>query len=1186
MVPNEANQKILEAIAATEGPITLGLLPLSAEEEEMCIDQVTECCNGSVTTLIHLLRVLTPAAAAYAIAAGASQAVREGGRFWQPVSDRLGIPLDDPNIRERLSLQYQKACLMLGIVNPDVSQMTWRHIAPMMAQASILRRWVESLANGLQSTIRHRPLPDLDDYRALEGFAKDLAARVHGQPNLRSVLETEVGPVVAHRLIASCVYDQFSILPAHLVDPIQTALRDSGRQVSLKSPYASFSIVNGCFELVLPKQPASLTTHQTHWVVNGVQHSPSNEHRISEYEAGSGGLTIDLRDLGKGYSDQEFEVYLGLNDAFRVFDHDSLRERSVKVGGETELTPSDYLIVMRSACESNDREAEEVRGDYRILQQVSMRPGWEPIEIEHKGETSILLPALKAGIFQSSEDGVSTLLEDGKRLHYGDVFGFQAYIPKSQHSGSLSVGVFSRDSVLCEEDVLLQEEEKGVYDYSKDLEGLLFQAVKDLSAGVHPIKIEISARAASVTREFWYWRGLNRISLHLGFLCGEAPGNIDYNGSKGLKPSDRGCEVPKSFHAPRIVIALKEGERLKIARPGVRAISTDQADGWRSDLSGSDTLSVAETDRRVITFQSGGFEKWSLTCNGTEFSSLDERRTEVHLGLRFFIAEFGQSGTIEACNTSGDCFRLFRYASDLVARRLKHEIDHGRNLHHWITSIPTEKLGRLGVSVSDYSESPEPVVEGPVEVFRKQEVGEEWEVSLMDGLRLSAIHQPAENHVPSRVRLSLEVDPAKVGKQLLLIEWFQGAESSNFWEALFCDDGPSTSRLAVVFQGSDPFEEGFPSWWTHLWRVNRVNVADEDLGLYGGADLGGIDRSLQAISCLTSIKFPAAVYEYSARFFSTIGHKLSERRLANGQNDTNSWWSSGAEELQQHSLEKLTPVVRQFLISSNVSMLAQQWSGEVHGDSGACGMIVDSFNLIHEVAEAGGRVPYTQAVYHDSKHPEELFTSFKNFNQVLTGQSSTFSGFDFQVFFKKVLDRVVAHSESGVFLDSYSLLSARHLLHAISSLNRRVRILAQAGDQEAGHGLSVALSTLSGIHRQSEGLVPIWNTQIGYSPAPRVLDLDRMDHFDTQYFPDLPALGGTQAKHLADLAWTICLLSRATAHGINSRENFVEKMRLFTGKSVHSSSLNLVLSFAPELFAYYTALLDFALFNPTSPTQS
>ena len=46
-----------------------------------------------------------------------------------------------------------------------------------------------------------------------------------------------------------------------------------------------------------------------------------------------------------------------------------------------------------------------------------------------------------------------------------------------------------------------------------------------------------------------------------------------------------------------------------------------------------------------------------------------------------------------------------------------------------------------------------------------------------------------------------------------------------------------------------------------------------------------------------------------------------------------------------------------------------------------------------------------------------------------------------------------------------------------------------------------------------------------------------------------------------------------------------ETLMLFSGTSLPTHPINLILSFAPELFSYYIALLDFALFNPETPAS-
>ena len=461
-VPAEANQIILQHLLAAEGPITLGLLPLSADEEERCIKQVVDYCNGNIDRLFNLIGILAPGAATYAIAAGASQAVHQGGAFWDPLSQRLKIPFYNPQERERLAGAFSTACRRLGVIDPDVSSMAWKNVAPMMAQASILHNWAEALGQGVQTAIKNHPLPDLEDPVALGKFALSLNHHIHNQPNLKKILQTEVGGIVVHRLISSCVYGRFEILPSHLIAPMRAAFESGGRQVSLKSPYVSFSTTHGGFELILPKQPGSLTSHATFWQVNGVQYSPLNERRLSEFEIGQRKQEIRLRNLPKGYPDQTFAVDMSLEKPFRVFDVATLREKNVRLGSNTDLLPGEYLVVMMPDVSSDEPEAEELRGDYRILPEITLRPGIEPLHIFHGGAKSILSPSLKAGIYHAAEDAQSVLLEDGLRLHYGNSFDFLAYIPKDQHSGSLKIAITRGESKLHESESQLEQSDQGV----------------------------------------------------------------------------------------------------------------------------------------------------------------------------------------------------------------------------------------------------------------------------------------------------------------------------------------------------------------------------------------------------------------------------------------------------------------------------------------------------------------------------------------------------------------------------------------------------------------------------------------------------------------------------------------------------------------------------------------------------
>ena len=1188
MLPIKANQTILEAISGSEGPVTLGLLPLSAHEEEACISGVVKHCAGRLNTLIDLLQILTPAAAAYAIAAGASQAVVQGARFWEPLSDRLCMDLSANPSRERLSRAFSAACRSLGIVTPDVADLAWKNIAPMMAQASILHRWTEALGAGIQTTLRVHPLPDLDDPKALRRFAKDLASHTHSQPNLRSILLTQVGPIVVHRLISSCVYNRYEILPAHLVEPMKRAFEGSGRQVTLKSPYVSFSMVYGGFELVLPKQPGKLTSHQTYWLVNGSQYSPVTEERLSEFEIGAGKIEVRLNKVASGYPDQEFVVNLALNDSFRIFDKKTMRERSVRVGEENTIPPGDYLVVMKPDVSTNDADCEEMRGTNKVLSGVALRPGLESLTITHNDVESSLTPALKAGIYQSSEEGQFTTLSDGLNLHYGEILGFQAFIPKNQHSGEIDIQISKGESVLLETSKPLQEQDQGVYDYSQDLEEALQKVISSIRPGIHRLQIRLTTNVASITRDFWYWRGLKRISNHLGFLCSEVPENIDYHGSKGIEASKTGCGFTKHFTGPRIIVSLKGGDVIEMLRPGIQATCIDPADNWQVEIGSHENLAVRESDTRVIQLESGGFEEWSLCCNGKEFAKLNQRKTLQFIGLRSLLAEFGRSGRVFAVNEDGEEIRLFGFSSSLLASALTLELDHGRGLEKWTTKIPLEGTGKLGLIVRDYSESPVSTEADVILLFDEENVpqGEvEVAVEARDGVSAVIRCLPAQGNLESRVKICMQISPDMTSNSLLTIDLVQMPPKGDQWNPLHCVDGPNTSQLCVVASGAADIEHHDCTWWHHLWRVGQNGQAAEDQALYGSLTNEELSEGLATISRFTTTKYPTSVYFHSARYLSSLSYKLSSRRKSCGHRDDDVWWNAAATELEEHADAGTSPVVRQFLFSNNPHALRRIWGSNEERCASSRSNVIPSLSLVTSIRKAGGRVNYAQSVFHEGRHPCELFSSFKNWNHVCAGQASEFHDFDFNLFFKGILKRAVQHAEGGAVADAMPVLSARHLLHSINALNRRVRVLTRASAADAEHPLTKALQSLSGTHTQLDGKISTLNSRIGYRPEGRAPNLDQPDHYETLYYPDLPSLSSVQAKKIADLTWAFCIAIRAKAHGRMGSGESKEILTLFSGTSIQTHPINLILSFATELFSYYVGLFDFALYNPESTTH-
>jgi hypothetical protein len=1050
-----------------------------------------------------------------------------------------------------------------------------------MAQASILHRWADSLARGLQSTLRHHPLPDLEDAPALRRFASHLATHIYAQPNLCKILETDVGGIVVHRLITGCIHGRFDLLPGHLADPIRNAFERDGRLASLKSPYVSFSTPHWGFVLVLPQQSIRLTSHASHWLVNRVQYSTRSEHRLSEQEIGSGPKEIHLRNLTETYPDQTFQADLSLSTPFRVFDQANLREKAARPGGTTPLPPGEYLVVMQPEACSNARDDEECHAPYRVLSGVCLRPGLPSLEIIHEGVSSVLAPSLKAGIYAAGENGKSVILEAGSRLHYGPVFEFQVYVPKEQHEGRIQIEVSSRGKVFLVEDLSIEETGGEGYDYSNSLERILPEAIKPLDSGIHPIRLKLSTSTTATTYDFWYWKGLKLISRQLGFLCDTPPLNIRFDLSRGIKKSSEGCTIPPSYHAPLLKIATEAGELIVVPRPGVMASCVDPDDKTTSEIRAEETLTIGNKETRVIEFQSGGGESWSILCNGKRFSGLDPGRPRFLTRLASFLANYGSSGVVNAVNDSGESIRLFRFSSDLVAKQLRREADHGLGIERWTTTIPYEGLGQLGLRLLDYSQRPEPIASAVMLLFGDGGLPgtEPRKVDAIEGVSAEVRFLAEEGNNPPRIKLVIEVSPTLTEDKLLLIEILKAPAGVDDWQQVQCADGPNTSQLCILTTGSAHTKPDSSTWWHHLWRENEHRFSAEFIPLYAVMDEGEMESALSTICQLMAIKYPTDVYFNSAKYLVTLAEKLCARRAAAQRLDTGTWWREGISELERHASARISPVVKQFLFTSNPEALRRHWVAEVRTKERGGGLISSSMHLANEVRIVGGRVEFAKTVYHLKQHPKELFESFRNFAKVISGADPDFEGFNYEKFFKPIFKRVLDHDEAASTLDDAPVLSARHLLVAIKAVNRRARILARASDAGTDHPLQKSLKSLSSCHLKAEQIMPFLNGRIGYLPWAGDSNLERPDHFDAPSFPELPLLDSPQANQLSGMAWCFCVLARGTAHGRLEICDFSKHLAVFMGSPVPAHPLNLILTCAPELFAYYSALLDFALYR-------
>jgi len=1190
----EANQVVLNAIASSDGPITMGLLPLKEKEQADCIKATLDWCDGDLEKLLNLMRISTPAVACYSVATCASQAVKSGGDFWGAFTKKIRIELDTNN-RKKLSLVYKDSIKRLGVIEPDISDLAWNIIAPIMAQASILHAWAGGLAQGLRSALGESLPPDLEDPRALKAFSDNLAKCIRGHANLSKILKTEVGAIVTHRIISGYVHDRYEILPPHLVKPMKEAFANSaGSGMMLKSPYVSYSNDLDELELVLPKLSSKLTTERTCWVVDGRQYSVQSEQRIYESDLHQRDIKIELINLKGDFQNQEFQVKLGMSSPFRIFNQQAMREKTFTPESNITLPPGEYTVVMPLNATTNDSDVEEITERYRVLSDVILRPGTHPLEITLDGVVYSLNSALKAGIYNTSEQSDFITIHAKRemlKLHYGENFGLEAYIPKDQHKGKLSVVISSSSNKLWEEDTELQSQEEGVYDYSSHLERALSEVVTELSPGIHFLQITIGTSAASAVRKLWYWKGLQRISNELGFICDILPQNINYGKSKGIRKGQQGCGFPKNFHAPEIRLTLQDEDStvLSIPRPGIQATCFDPSDGWEEDLHPHMTLPVNSQDNRIVRFNTGGFLDWELCCNGKTLAKLTKNKTNYSVHLRSLTAQFGNSGRVTAHAEDGQSLSLFSFASSLIATHLRFKADHVELAEKWTTSIPTEELGVLGIECHDFSDSPAGVKSPVINLSNSLQLSENSDeyihIPISEGVTVKIKLKSATKVKPERLKTVIMIKPEQTKGQLLQINLVHMPTDTDQWIPILCQEKFNASQLSILSCYTPEKPSDDISWWGHLRSVKDRKLSPEDEGKYCSVSAKEITSSLHTLSYFISTKYPTDVFNYSAKYQLALPFKLAQRRLKCGERDYNQWWEAATTELEKHAQSQNAPIVRTFLFGCNLPMLTQCWLPSKKEESNHPNNIFNSLTLLSNVHSFGGQVLYTQNHYHQETHPKNLYEAFDNFSHVLQGKVSQFKGFSFNKFLNMSMEKALNHVENYTSLDQAPVLSARHLLAAIKNLNRRSRVLAQASmEGDSTHVLNAPLQALTRTHAALRLHIHQINQSIHYVPETRLSQtFHHQDQAETLNYPDLPTIDTPQAKQLADLTWALCVATRATAHGKMSPEAFSKLVKAFAGTTPNQRPLNLILTFAPELFAYYTALLDFALY--THPSQ-
>ncbi len=1181
----EANQLVLSKIGGEGEFLILGFLPLSEPEEEAVLRLVKEQLSpphdwGGLERLWQT----APGALTYALSVAPSRSLTSGGNFWPALESDLNLEVVVGQ-RSEFALRFRRVCRRLGLLDGTIHDIAWIHAAPFIYQAGILHYWKDALAHGLRTTLKHYPAPDLEDPTAVAIFADRLQERIHNQPILKRLLSQDVGRLLVHRLVVAYSQQDWSVLPPHLQQPIREAFTDAGRGEVLRSPSLAFDASSRQMQIVLPAVPLLLAGVHTHWRIEGRNIAARRETRIPLDDLAGRTWKIELRDLEGGFETQTFivEAALGESVPFRVFRTDTGREARIRLTAEVELTAGAYWVVFAKDIRTNDEDFVQEHDTFRAIE-VELRPGDDPLVLTNDASSWVLRPALLSGIYVDRDLAAFALLENDDLLHYGDSLGLVAYFPaKSFDEASAHLTVHRADgSPLSIESIELPVARGDVYVFQENLHASIARALDLLDPGIHRLHITIAHNAGRADYSMWYWKGLRSISLQLGFKCNPLPKNLNPAACRGLVPNEQGFSFQKNFHAPFVSLVLTQpAQTLELKRAGIRVVLAEPGEPWEEEPETGKPIVVDHCDRRILRFQSGGFQSWEILCLDRSLIRLDRKKTNAVVSLAGIATEIGGSGLIRAKAQDGTEIPLVELARPLTASAPQHHLLHAHNAETWKFKVSVKSGFEIGVSITDLTRDPLQKI-GTIETIAAWHeggiVGNEIRFGAATIVVSGRFDETTGDEESRLVRVKSTHSIAALDNGLWAIDFFHRESVDGNWTPLESVEKHGYSVLRL-FAWGDLLPDEKAGWWPRLRRAGRPDEAgNTDAALATALEAmseSALDIALNASRRLLGWKYPSAVWRVNAHRLQDIPVYLGRHRFSFEDGSAPIWWAHGSAELSDYASQSTNPVVRQFLFASKPRSLCTPrfWLGHAIPDDLGSSPIQRCFSVPSNIRNAGSLRAWVLSAHAKDELYRDVIYCFSNFVQVSSGTASEFSDFQLNAFLEGgtagvpgLYHEAVKLNESASRLDVSTLLGPDHLLHCIRKLNRRCRPIEQVAQGEELQSLSSIAQGLEQMSQQLDRVGPEIGRKLGW--------VGTANHW---WVP--PLLESPIAQKVAGLVWVVAAICRLVANGrLTPREfdSYLQRLLCVQDGSTRTlqNRLCILLSIGPELSAFYIALFE------------
>lgn len=1192
--------------------VILGFLPVTETVQDEIVSELRASIIPSLASLLGQF----PAVTAYGLALARAKADEDGKKFWDCVEEGTGKRTSVP-AREDLSKQFQFTCRSLGLKTGEIGQK--HNIAPFIFQAGIMYFWERGenayLSNGYRTTIKTMPIPSADDWDRCRNFAHELASHCYGSQNLKNILNDDLGALLVQRLVRYYEGDELA-LPPHLREVFKKE-RKEGRKLRLPSPFLIFDRFQNEFLLILPAVQSSLADESSTWEWNGNKYFASHERAIPLKESQLSEHQINLKSLLKNYQDQAFKVDASLNSKtpFRIFNCGNGRERISSAGRTSELPAGAYHIVAHNELHAGDDDELFVDQEkFRLCnleEDEELRPGDPALKLRF-GQVSYQVSCqITAGFFMGNDCSQSLALRDGSRVHWGSSFDLSGYLPVCNSTEEQITLEINSPSLPSPHVKTLEPVHQGnALQFTEELNDPLLEAISQFPPGIHQLEIILRQGQNRATRKLFYWKELTHVNETTGFYCSTFPENINLPNSSGVKQQNSNL-LFNGNKSPFFSLSLKDGAKLEFSRPGVRITIIDEHNEREALDPSIKSIVVARGDKRRLAFQSGGFQSWNIRCGTYDVGSLNHHKTTHTASIASILSE-GGNGSIVALSRDrpeDPPIHLIRLYTPVSCKQPKYYLSSAGDDDSWHFSFSTDGLNELGVRIYDLSDEPALLGGEVTSLSKLSDDFAEQTVTLAPGISIRAIGvrtnsvsckaadlAPLLDTVLSAsrtniVKLSLKIDNEKSSHRFYLIDILHQESDCHEWEFAHARENNGLSLLRFPIFGS-ALPDGDSPWW-HFVRHSRQTQRNPDLPDIAFAALSKIsseqlDRALTTCQRLLNFQYPRSVWtneesRHQAKWFENWAMALADKRLLANREHAPIWWRNASYELDDFTRIKNSPVSKNFLFGTSREILFSPpfKLDQVESQPEPPSLSLQSLQLGHSILRAESVSQFAQKLFSEEEESlcRDTFYFFQNFGAVSSGRALAFEQFNFCSY----LDSLTRKLEEEELADGVPLLSAAHLSHCCRTLSQRTRLLEHTSNEQKTQGLSILTTQLQAAHSRITRASPLVAEHLHLEREFITHRTKDSSHKEYQKHWTPPALSNLFARRVADLLWCLTATSRLAAHGRISQKDADHVFDIFfveANEKLQPLRVSTLLSFGPELFAFYVALFDFAFAEP------